>query len=373
MNQPEALWQHAMQAINQGKLKIAVAALKELDSQTIDANVHSALAQCYWQMGRYSSSRDYFKLAWQTSSGEWEHGARYIKALTSLGEKQRALEIISAQHQRYPNQEWLHLFQLVHDWPVQQEHPSYQFLKKLISMGRASTEALFFFAAHAALSGDSELAQSCFASLPHDEYREARIDGIKALSKRQAKIPQYGSAPEMLSAAAIKAGINTQNKQRLWLEFGVYFGRSLRQLATQFPEQKLFGFDSFEGLPENWKAGESAGSYSTGNVLPDMPANVKLIKGWFKDTIPNFLQQHQGDVALLHIDCDLYSSTSEVLKNLGERIKRGTIIVFDDFVCYPGFENHEIKAFDEFLEQTGHSCEYIGYALMGREVAVRIV
>lgn len=158
----------------------------------------------------------------------------------------------------------------------------------------------------------------------------------------------------------------------LWLEAGVYFGRSIAILAADTTRQ-VHGFDSFQGLPEDWKAGEGRGSYSTGGRLPPVPANVSLHTGWFEQTLPSFLQAHDGPVSLLHVDCDLYSSTRSVLACLAGRFQPGTVIVFDDFLGYPGFADHELKAFREFVAESGWSYRILAASVLGREVAIELV
>jgi hypothetical protein len=54
------------------------------------------------------------------------------------------------------------------------------------------------------------------------------------------------------------------------------------------------------------------------------------------------------------------------------RIHAGTVIVFDEYFNYPGWQNHEHKAFLEFLDASGHGCRYIAYNKLGEQVAVVI-
>lgn len=158
----------------------------------------------------------------------------------------------------------------------------------------------------------------------------------------------------------------------LTLECGVYFGRSLRLIAAQ-TASPVHGFDSFEGLPEAWNANEPAGAYSTGRRLPSgLPANVVLHPGWFEDTLPGFFADTPGEIRLLHIDCDLYSSTKTVLQCANARLVPGSVLLFDDFLGYPGYEQHELLAFEEFVNEEKIGWEVVAGCLLGREVAIRI-
>jgi hypothetical protein len=104
-------------------------------------------------------------------------------------------------------------------------------------------------------------------------------------------------------------------------------------------------------LPEAWRTGFAQGAFA--QPLPEVPDQVSLHKGLFADTLPLFLAETPDAVALLHVDCDLYSSTAFVLDALADRIKTGTVIVFDEYFNYPGWKQHEHRAFQEFTAATG--------------------
>jgi uridine kinase len=153
----------------------------------------------------------------------------------------------------------------------------------------------------------------------------------------------------------------------LWLEFGTYKGGSIGRIAS-YSQHVVYGFDSFEGLPEDWAGriepgnwGFPKGSFSLGGIVPQACPGVVLVKGWFKDTIPEFLKQHGGGMVMfVHVDSDIYSSARDVLDNLGPRLAPGCIMVFDEMVGYANFENHEWKAWWEFVDANGVEFEWIG-------------
>jgi hypothetical protein len=147
------------------------------------------------------------------------------------------------------------------------------------------------------------------------------------------------------------------------VECGVYEGGSIRRIANALPSRDVYGFDSFEGLPESWNRPDmrfDKGAFCTGRIMPAVPANVRLIPGWFQDTLPLFAAQLDRPIALLHVDCDIFSSTKCVLDVLGPHLADGCVLVFDELFCYPTYERHEILAFYEFLEATGRGVEWIG-------------
>ncbi len=147
------------------------------------------------------------------------------------------------------------------------------------------------------------------------------------------------------------------------LEFGVYQAKTARLMAAFMPGRTIYGFDSFDGLPETWRPGFEKGTFAL-EMPPAVPDNVALVQGLFAESLPRFLRTHDGPVAFLHVDCDLYSSAKYVLSSLEERIVPGTVILFDEFFNYVGWQEGEFKAFSEFIVETGKQFSWLGY---GRE------
>ena len=151
---------------------------------------------------------------------------------------------------------------------------------------------------------------------------------------------------------------NVDNNRVLYLEFGVFQGASMRLWSTllSHPDCHLHGFDSFEGLPEDWKPDHKLGHFSTeGNIPVIDDPRVSFSKGWIKDTLPDYeLPEH--DILVLNMDLDLYSATKTALSALQDFIRPGTYIYFDEIYD----RNHEMKAFDEFLSSSGGVYECVG-------------
>jgi len=139
------------------------------------------------------------------------------------------------------------------------------------------------------------------------------------------------------------------------MEFGVWQGKTISLIGKYFSQQRVWGFDSFVGLPEPWftkstQQGPShpAGKFSLeGEELVNLP-NVELIAGWFNDTIPTWLEQNSGNICFLHIDSDLYSSALTVLTLLNDRIIPGTVIVFDEMYPWADYNQYDLWAQGEF-------------------------
>jgi hypothetical protein len=166
----------------------------------------------------------------------------------------------------------------------------------------------------------------------------AAVDSAIYAQKHMSGKPRLSDRLHLLSFALSQLSI-----AGLFLEFGVHSGTTVNHIANTVPDQKVFGFDSFEGLPEAW-GGAPAGTFAQPE-LPQVRLNVELVQGWFDRTLPPFVERVKGTpVAFLHIDCDLYSSTQVVLMQLRDRIVKGTVIVFDEYFNYPDWRKHEYLA-----------------------------
>jgi len=142
-------------------------------------------------------------------------------------------------------------------------------------------------------------------------------------------------------------------KNTLWLEFGVFSGETISYIASKTNNQ-VYGFDSFEGLPEKWRNGFDKGRFKL-NSLPSVPDNVTLIKGLFQDTLDKFLENTPGDIGFIHLDADLYTSTKYVLSTLSNsnRLSNECIMLFDEIVNFPGFDSDtsELRALREWSNE----------------------
>lgn len=156
----------------------------------------------------------------------------------------------------------------------------------------------------------------------------------------------------------------------LLLEFGVAKGKTINYLADRMTDRQAHGFDSFIGFPEEY-VGHVTSLFDFKGNLPPVRKNVVLHPGFFEKTLPPFVAEHKGEnVAFIHVDCDLYSSTKTVFDNLKHNI-HDTFVQFDELFNYWCWEIHELKAFDEFLaENKDIQCEYVGFSF--RQALVRL-
>jgi hypothetical protein len=144
-----------------------------------------------------------------------------------------------------------------------------------------------------------------------------------------------------------------------WMEFGVNTGETINFIARRERVNTIYGFDSFAGLPEDWIEGYPKGCFNTNGRKPKVENNVELVEGLFQKSLIPFMEEFtkvdkgEAPVSFLHIDSDLYSSAKFVLETLKNRIVRGTVICFDEMINFPNYQEHEFRAFNEFLEETG--------------------
>lgn len=138
----------------------------------------------------------------------------------------------------------------------------------------------------------------------------------------------------------------------LYLEFGVFEGRSMRWWVGHLhnPKATFVGFDSFEGLPQGWRPGTPQGHFATAGPPQIDDPRVSFVAGWFGSTLPDFpVPDH--DQLIVNIDSDLYASADTVLRCLEPHLRPGTLIYFDELPD----RDHEMRALLESLERSGAS------------------
>ncbi len=158
--------------------------------------------------------------------------------------------------------------------------------------------------------------------------------------------PRFDTREQMFDLVGLEIG----DRKVLYLEFGVFEGASMRYWSKilRNPESKLHGFDSFEGLPDNWTDAMEKGYFSTNGTIPviDDP-RVRFFKGWFEQTLPLYQVPAHG-VLVVNFDADLYSSTKCIFDHFSRYIVPGTYLYFDEFSDI----QHEFRAFMEFSALT---------------------
>lgn len=333
-NHPEALHILGVIALRDGNVDIAIAALtKALKGNPQNPQYHSNLGLALHEKGGLDAAIKHY---------------------------QQALKLRPDHLDAYYN---------LHAAKLEARNPgaAIAHLQQLLRLNAHDLDARFMLGVLLEYSGDEVAAGAHFALLETAPaiYR-ARLDAWHYLKLACASLPPVTGSNIKTFELAVAAA----NVEGMVLEFGVRHGNTICQLAS-LAKQEVHGFDSFEGLPEEWHH-EPKGSYTTKGKIPEVPKSVTLHAGWFADTLPVFLAAHEGPVRLVNIDCDIYSSTKTVLDALAPRVVPGTVIIFDEYIGNEHWREDEFKAFQEAVARYGWSYEYLSFSFFTKQVTVLI-
>ncbi|GJM10859.1 MAG: hypothetical protein DHS20C11_31350 [Lysobacteraceae bacterium] len=351
--------QTAMELYSSARCFQAMHALMEVGARR--QKIPLAWAQSLWGVGRYEQSYAAFEAEATRSSSSAEAVARFAQSAIMLGRGELALPVIDQrveQHSGCALQGGL-------IWYDQDQERSAYCFRRARALEPGIWQALIGEAACQPKEQRLDRLQALAGQLPEGDRAAAMLAGHMYAAEHQA--PFIGQSPLVL-----KAGLDSASTDGLVLECGVYFGRTLNLMA-QWGVEAAHGFDCFEGLPADWNGQEASGAYSTGGYLPVVSESVQLHRGLFEHTLQGFADEHQqSQIRLLHVDCDLYTSATEVLKAFGPMLQSGSIVVHDDYCGYPGWQGDEFRAWQEFTGDAGVAYDYLGFGLLGREAAVRV-
>ena len=162
----------------------------------------------------------------------------------------------------------------------------------------------------------------------------------------------------------------------LFLEFGVWQGGTINiwadNLGPNCINNKVYGFDSFEGLRNTWSyPGIGKGSFNLNGVVPENLENpkIEIIQGWVEETLPEFLSLNSDSISFVHFDLDVYEPTKFALENMKSKLNHMALILFDEMIGFPGWEHGEFKALNEVFNQEEY--EWVGFS--NRQALIRIV
>ncbi len=184
---------------------------------------------------------------------------------------------------------------------------------------------------------------------------------------------RFSECPEFPTRDDLYRHLASRLKEPIsYLEFGVWQGASIKSWCSlnKHPESRFYGFDTFDGLPEDWESDHPKGTFSTGGKTPQIDdTRVKFIKGLFQDTLREFLSKTPLQNRLVvNVDCDIYTATLFVLGTMDKLFSPGTIIIFDDFYSM----NHEFKAFVDYDRSFGRKWKALGRMPHCVKVAIEI-
>ena len=204
-------------------------------------------------------------------------------------------------------------------------------------------------------------------SLINDNTKKECYEHFKEIFKTTVLFRE----PWEIRAYAIENSIsNDKQKELFFLEFGVYKGASANFFSKYV--KKLYAFDSFEGLREDWLGswGKGKGDFNLNKQIPKLNSNIEPIVGFVQDTLDDFLKKHNPKINFVHLDMDTYPSTKYTLERLKPFLNKDAIIIFDELYNYPGWKGGEYKALKEVFKDD----EYIfkAFNLSGAQVVIQI-
>ena len=169
---------------------------------------------------------------------------------------------------------------------------------------------------------------------------------------------------------AIKTSLlNDKNKECYYLEFGVFKGNTANYFSKFV--NKLYCFDSFEGLKNDWGGTRmSKGHFNLNKKLPKLNSNIEAVVGWVEDTLDDFLDKHNPKINFVHMDMDTYSSTKFTLEKLKPYLSKNAIILFDELYNYIGWENGEYKALKEVFQEDEYA--FKGFCINFTQCCIQI-
>lgn len=190
------------------------------------------------------------------------------------------------------------------------------------------------------------------------------------LRKRQLGFSYYTHSDESDKFQHLVEAVNyirVTQQEFVMFEFGCHSGRTFSAMGSaakflHLPTDKMYAFDSFEGLPLEENSGIfSPGSFSTSkkrfksivkNKTGIKLSSHQIVEGFYNETLSDRDTLDLPTPSLVHIDVDLYGSTVDILKFLEGLDWKRLLIIFDDWYCFtPESKNGERLAFEEFLSE----------------------
>lgn len=217
-----------------------------------------------------------------------------------------------------------------------------------------------------------------------DAYRSFIVRTLAEL--RRCKIAGH----TLLWEASHLAPPSRDQPDELLLDLGVWAGWSTR-LISDACGRRVYGFDTFSGLVEDWQIDDHTvvkrGAFSladpvaqrfirdTGVSLHDgvpdaLGRDVEFVRGSTYETLAPFLADRPGaPIRLFHMDLDTYESCLHALETCKDRFIKGSILVFDEYLV----TNGEMLAFYEFQRKYGVQWRYRAWGLEAWEMNLEMI
>ena len=206
------------------------------------------------------------------------------------------------------------------------------------------------------------------------EYEKKQIeDSFNHFEKYLIKSIHFENERDIRKYAIEKSLLNDNEKNKTYIEFGVFEGRSINFFSNYV--KTIYGFDSFKGLRENWLGTkvlrkEFSINKETKILNTNLNSNVIAVTGWVQDTLKDFLSKNKPTINFVHMDFDTYESTKYVLENIKPYLDKNAIILFDEFHNTIGWKNGEYKALKETFDENEYT--YKGFCVYGAQAVIQL-
>jgi hypothetical protein len=170
---------------------------------------------------------------------------------------------------------------------------------------------------------------------------------------------------------AINKAISNHNQDYYYIEFGVRTGDTINEMSGMLKGITIYGFDSFEGLREDWKGyTASKGRFNRNKQVPRLNDNCVPVVGWIQDTFPKFIAENEDmKINFVHIDTDTYPTAKFILQQIRPYLINDSIIIFDELYNFPGWSVGEYKALTEVFSEEEY--EYLAFSKSQAQVVIQ--
>jgi len=203
-------------------------------------------------------------------------------------------------------------------------------------------------------------------------YKEHQAINCFEHFKKYFKNSIFLSTDKIRGYALNAAKENDNASDYFYIEFGVFSGTSINFFSKNLNNKKIYGFDSFEGLKEDW-VGTSVpkGTFNLNKKIPKLENNVVPIAGWIQDTLPIFLKEKNPKINFVHMDVDTYESSKFILEAIKPNLVKGAIILFDELYNFEGWDVGEYKALREVFNENEY--QFLSFATDSSQAVIKIL
>ncbi len=203
-------------------------------------------------------------------------------------------------------------------------------------------------------------------------YKEEQARACFEHFKKFFKTSIFLSSDKIRGYALDCAKENDSDPNYFYIEFGVYSGTSINFFSKKLNNKKIYGFDSFEGLKEDWLGtAVPKGTFNLNKKIPKLENNVIPVTGWIQDTLPIFIKEKNPKINFVHMDVDTYETTKFILESIKPNLIKGSIILFDELYNFEGWDVGEYKALREVFNDNEY--KFLSFATDSAQVVIKIL